>query len=100
MRYITPIFFQRVEPGGYNADTGDYDRDIVIESMQYADITDSSDRAVEMIYGELREGTLTVRLERPYTAPFDYIRIGNKRYKADMKRSTFQKMALVVSEVQ
>lgn len=100
MRYITPIFFQRVEPGGYNADTGDYDRDIIIESMQYADITDSSDRTVEMVYGELREGVLTVRLERPYTAPFDYIRIGERRFKADMKRSTFQKMALVVAEVQ
>lgn len=68
--------------------------------MQYAAVTDSSDRAVEMVYGELREGVLTIRLERPYIAPFDFIRIGDRRYKADRKRSTFKKMALMVSEVQ
>ena len=97
MRYDTPIYFQTVKKGAYNADTGDYAPDIVTEEKKYADITDSGVEALRLIYGDLKQGCKVVRLLRPYKKPFDRIRIGEKKYRVDFSRHN---KAFYVSEVQ
>ena len=92
MRFNTPVYFCKVTPGAYGADS-------VAETLRWADITDSSDRTVQLMYGALREGNLTVRLQRPYDSEFDYIKIGEKKYQPDKKRSALTKQAFIVSEV-
>lgn len=101
MRYDTPIFFQRTEPGAYNHQTGNYDEDVIVEVKRYADVTDSTTNTLLLVYGAVKQGSKTVRLQRAYTDPFDYIRIGEKRYRIDKSR-TISKNAqtFVVSEVQ
>lgn len=100
MRYDTPVYFQQVAPGAYDADTGNYGEDTVTEAKRYASVTDSGIDTLNLVYGELRQGSLTVRLQNHYSAPFDRIRIGEKLYRVDMKRLLRSKMTLVVSEVQ
>lgn len=97
MRYDTPIFFQRIEAGAYNPDTGNYEADAVNEVRKWANVTDSGVETLHLIYGELRQGILTVRLQRPYTESFDRIRIGNRIYRVDFTRSG---KTFVVGEVQ
>lgn len=97
MRYDTPVFFQRLEAGAYNADTGDYGADAVTEVQKWANVTDSGVETLHLIFGELRQGILTLRLQRPYTESFDRIQIGNKQYRVDFSRSG---KIFVVSEVQ
>lgn len=97
MRYDTPIYLQTVTPGEYNENTGDYSNDIVIEVKKYADVTDSGVETLKLIYGELKQGSLTIRLQQPYTQPFNRIRIGDKLYNVDFAR---RQKVFVVSEVQ
>lgn len=95
MRYDTPIYFQRIT-STYNADTGNYD-DVIAEEKCFAGITDSATNTLNLIYGELKQGSLTIRIQRPYPLPFDSIRIGEKTYKVDFSRHN---KAFIVSEVQ
>ena len=97
MRFNKPIFFQRIVQGVYDERTGNYGEDITTEEKRYADITNSGVETLKLIYGELKQGSLTIRLQRPYTGVFDRIRIGDKVYSVDFSRGG---KAFVVSEVQ
>ena len=100
MRYDTPIYFQRVIAGAYDEATGDYAADIVEEDKVYADVTWTGETTINRVYGHIVEGVLTVRLQRHYDKPFDYIRIINKRYKVDSRRRLRRGQTFIVSEVQ
>ena len=97
MRYDTPVYFQHRTPGEYDASSGDYGEDSTIEELRRASVTDTGSNTLKLIYGTLKQGSKTIRLHRPYTAPFDSIRIGDKTYKVDFSRN---QRAFVVSEVQ
>ena len=97
MRYNIPIFFRRVTSGAYDATSGNYGEDAVAEVKKYASVTDSGVETLKLVYGDLRQDSKTIRLQRAYTEPFDNIRIGEKIYSVDLSR--FGKN-FVVSEVQ
>ena len=97
MRFDKPIFFQCIQPGEYDESTGNYADDTVTEVLKRASVTDSGVETLHLIYGEIRQGVKTIRLQRPYEEAFDKIRIGNKLYKVDMSRYG---RVFVVSEVQ
>ena len=98
MRFDTPIYFQRIT-AEYDESTGNYGESIS-EEMRYAAVTYSTRDTMNLIYGEIKQGSLTLRLQNHYTKPFDRIRIGNKAYRVDSSRLLRVKNILVVSEVQ
>lgn len=100
MRFDKPIYFQRVIPGAYDANTGDYAADTVTEVKQYASVTNTGVETLKLVYGALEQESLTVRLQNHYTEPFDFIRIDEKVYRVDFKRHLRNKCAFVISEVQ
>jgi hypothetical protein len=101
MRFDTPIYFQRViEEGSYNPETGNQDEDTVTEEGVYADVTESRTETLNLVYGEIKQGCLTVRLQNIYRKPFSRIRIGDKLYRVDYSRKLRTKQIFVVSEVQ
>lgn len=100
MRFDTPVYFQRIEAGAYDASTGDYGEDIITEEMRYASVTETGIETLNIIYGEIKQGVKTVRLQNYYEKPFDRLRIGNKVYRVDRARPLRLKYTLVVSEVQ
>ena len=97
MRYDTPIYFQSIQSGEYDATTGNHGADVVTETQKYASVTDSGAQTLQLIYGKLLEGSKTIRMQRPYTQPFDRIRIDGKTYRVDFSR---HQRSFVVSEVQ
>lgn len=97
MRFDKPVFFQHIQPGEYNADTGNYGEDTIIEEKRYADVNDTGTEMLNLVYGNIKQGALTILLQRPYTAPFNRVRIGSTIYKVDFKRHN---KTFVVSEVQ
>lgn len=99
MRFDTPIWFAKTN-NVYNAASGDYETTIVGETMRYASVTSAQIDTLRLVYGEIKQGCLTVRLLMPYTEPFDYIRIGAKVYRVDYSRLLRTKQTFVVSEVQ
>lgn len=96
MRYDTPIYFQQIEQGKYNANTGNYGEDTITEVMKDASVTDTTTQMLNMVYGTLKQGSLTVRLQRPYAEAFKSIRVGDTTYKVDFTRKN---KVFVVSEV-
>ena len=81
MRFDTPVYFQRITAGEYDKNTG---------------VTDTGNSTLSLLYGEIREGSLIARIQRPYNEPFDRIRIGKKVYRCDLCR---RKKVFIVSEV-
>ena len=100
MRFDTPIYFQLVQRGAYNENTGDYEKDIVTEDIKYAAVSTTGINTLKLMYGEIKEGCLTVRLQRPYNKDFDRIRIGDKLYKVDVRKPLNNKEVFIVDEVQ
>lgn len=100
MRFDTPIFLQRRTPGAYDAATGDYAPDTIIEDRYNASVTNSGADTLRLAYGEIRQGSLTVRLQNHILEPFDSIRIADKIYRVDMSRKLKNMQTLVISEVQ
>ena len=100
MRFDTPIYFQSITPGEYDTSTGNYGEDTISEVMCRASVTDSTTATLTLVYGGLKQGSLTIRLQNHYNKPFDRIRIGDKCYKVDAERRLRIKHTFVVSEVQ
>lgn len=100
MRFDTPVYFQKVTQGEYDASTGNYGDDIVTETMKLADVTDSSTETLNLVYGGIKQGSLTVRLQNHYDKEFDVIRIGRTIYRVDSERKFRTKHTFIVSEVQ
>ena len=97
MRYDTPVFFQSVQPGKLNTDTHNYDEDVIIEEKRYASVTDTGAQQLQLIYGTIKQGSLTIRLQQQYTKPVDRVRVGKTVYRVDFSR---REKNFVVSEVQ
>ena len=97
MRYSTPVYFQRIK-SEYDATTGNSGISILSEVKRYAAVTDTGTETLQLLYGDIKQGALTIRLQRPYDAAFDRIRIGEKFYRVD--RSRLKKRVFIVSEVQ
>ena len=97
MRYDTPIFFQEIIQGVYIDTTGNYGEETILETKRFASVTDSGINALNLLYGGIKQGSKVLRLQTPYNANFERIRIGSKVYKADFSRNH---KVFVVSEVQ
>ena len=100
MRYDTPIYFQKITPGEYDPNTGDYGADKIQEAEIYASVMDTRAEMLRLVYNGPMQGSLTIQLQNHYTDPFDRIRVGNKAYKVDYTRRLRVKQTFVVSEVQ
>lgn len=100
MRYDTPIYFQHIMRGEYDAGTGDYVDDTVVETLRYASVMDTRTETMRLVYGEIRQGSLTVHIQNHYSDAFDRIRIGGKVYSVDYRRRLRVKESFVLSEVQ
>lgn len=100
MRYDTPIYFQRITPGAYDQATGNYGGDTVEETLRYASVMDTRTETMHLVYGEIRQGSLTVHIQNHYPNVFERIRVGSKVYTVDYRRRLRVKESFVVSEVQ
>lgn len=100
MRFDTPVYMQKVTAGEYDPDTGDYADEKIEETCVYASVNSTGVDTLKLVYGDIRQGSLIVRLQSHYKEPFDTIRIGAKRYKVDFARKLRTKHTFIVSEVQ
>ena len=100
MRYDKEIRFIKEAETKYDPKTGNHEKtaqDTQIKCM--ASVIDASDKTIQIVYGELREGVLSIQLQNRMEEPFDYILIGSKRYKVDRKRNLRIKQTFIVSEM-
>lgn len=100
MRYDTPIYFRRLTQGEYDESTGNYGADSVSEKMVMASVMDTQTETMKLVYGDIRQGSLTLTIQNHFDQAFDNIRIGDKVYRVDRTRRLRVKQSFVVSEVQ
>jgi len=100
MRYDTPVYFQKITPGEYDPDTGDTAEDTIEEIERFASVYGTGAEMLNLVYGQIRQDSLTIQLQTQYKAPFDRIRIGDTVYKVDTVQNLRVKQYFVVSEVQ
>ena len=100
MRYDVPIYFQKNKEAAYDPNTGDYEEASVIENLRYASVMDTTTQMIQIVYGRIKQGSLTIHLQNHYDYQFDQIRIGQKIYKVDYSRRLRNKQTYIVSEVQ
>ena len=100
MRYDKQVYFQRITPGEYDPDTGNYADDIVEETLRYASVMNTGEDTLRLVYDGPKQGSLTIQIQNHYTEPFDRIRVDYKLYAVDFSRKLRVKHTFVVSEVQ
>lgn len=100
MRYDTPVYFQKITPGEYDPNTGNYGNDTVKETLRYASVMNTGEEKLKLVYDGPKQGSLTIQIQNHYTEPFDRIRVVEKIYRVDFSRKLRTKHTFVVSEVQ
>lgn len=99
MRYDRTVFFC-TDSTTYDASTGDYMEGEAVSASRSASVMDTRTETMHLIYGEIRQGSLTVQLQNHYNEPFDYMLIDGVRYKVDYSRKLRVKQTFIVSKVQ
>lgn len=99
MRFDTPIYFQRVQPGKLDENTHNYSEDIVVETKVFAGVSTTTTETLKIVYGDIKQNSLTIKLQMPYKKPFDRIKVGDTLYKVDAAKQLRNKQVFVVSEV-
>ena len=74
--------------------------DEIEENTCFALVSETQTEMLKLVYGNLRQGSLTVQVQNHICEPFDRIRIGEKLYTVDFIRKLRTKQVLVLSEVQ
>lgn len=100
MRYDTPILFRRLAAGAYDPDTGDYNDDTYTDTKIYGSVMDTNTQTMNLVYGGIKQGSLTVHVQNHVDIAFDQLIIGNKKYRVDYTRRLRTKQSFIVSEVQ
>ena len=99
MRYDTPIYFQQLIPGDYDPKTGNYGEDQVRETQRLAAVMETNTETMRILYGTIRQGSVTVHLQNRYEQTYDRIRIGDRVYQVDRRKKLRVKKDLVLTEV-
>lgn len=99
MRYDTTVYFQCRGTRTYNEETGDYEEAAPAEAARLASVMDTQTQTLNLVYGEIRQGSKTVHIQNRYDGPMERIRIGEKLYRIDYRRDFRTKQSFIVSEV-
>lgn len=100
MRYDTKIELVRLDPGEFNPETGNYDGATETKTSRYASVMDTRAEMVKLVYGSLKQGSLTIHIQNHTDIVFDQIEVRGRRYKVDFRRRLRTKESFIVSEVQ
>lgn len=97
MRYDTPVIFQLVEDT-YDSN-GDYAETVVEQHTEYASIQNTDAQTMHLVYGEIRQGSITLSLQNYVGYTFNRVFINGKPYTVDQSINLRVKKAYVLSEL-
>lgn len=97
MRYDKKIIFQLVTE--VYKDNGDYSPNVESEHTEYGSIVATDIDTMRLVYGEIREGSLTFSLQNKVDYDCNRLLIDGKQYSVDARIKQRVKESFVVSEV-
>ena len=98
MRYSVPIYFVKETEPVYDYETGDYVDGEPIKDEAWANVSDTGTERMQLIYGALKQGAITVRIVGKHDKEFDYIEVEGKKYNVDAFRTFRNDQAFNLSE--
>ena len=98
MRYDKQIYFVKEGEDEYDYATGDYITTEPIKHETWANVSDTGTERMRLIYGNLKQGAITVRIIGKYDKEFDYIQVGDKKYNVDAFRTFRNDQSFNLSE--
>lgn len=98
MRYDKEVKFQLVED--VYQDNGDYVKDVLEEEVGYASIVNTDFDTMRLVYGEIRQGSITLHLQNKIGFNFNRVVIDGKTYAVDQRINYRVKQAYILSECQ
>ena len=96
MRYDTKAAFQLVEDA-YDS-KGDYTESVTEEHIEYVSVVNTDIQTMHLVYGEIRQGSITVTLQNYVGYTFNRIVINEKNYTVDQAIDLRVKKAYILSE--
>lgn len=99
MRYDQCVYFVKDGEATYDQTTGNYIDAEPVKTPCMASVMDTSTETMRLIYGEIRQGSLTIHLQNHYEAAFNRIEYRGKAYAVDLHRRLRVKDTYIVSEV-
>lgn len=97
MRYDKKVTFQKVDEV-YDKSTGDYTDQVTAEHTEYASIVDTDFQTMQIVYGALKQGSITMHLQNKVPFLFDRIMFEGKAYRVDQIINQRVKQAYILSE--
>ena len=98
MRYDQRIYFVKEGEDEYDYATGDYVTGEPLKDEVWANISDTGTERMRLIYGALKQGAITVRIQGKYDETFDYVEVDDKKYNVDAFRTFRNDQSFNLSE--
>ena len=98
MRYPVPIYFVKETEPVYDYETGDYVDGEPIKHEAWANVSDTGTERMQLIYGALKQGAITVRIRGKCEKEFNYVEVDGKEYNVDAFRTFRNDQAFNLSE--
>ena len=98
MRYDKKIDFMLVDYV-YNAN-GDYTEEVIEQVTEYGSIVNTDFDTMRLVYGEIRQGSITLHLQNHIDFTFNRIVVDGKTYAVDQRINQRVKQAYILSECQ
>ena len=98
MRYDQRIYFVKEGEDEYDYTTGDYSAGEPTKDEVWANVSDMGTQRQTLIFGALKQGALTIRIQNKYEQPFDYIEVDGQPYNVASTRTFRHDQAFEVSE--
>lgn len=102
MRYDRKVWLVDEAEPEYDETTGDYADGAIERYYRDANVSDTGTEVMNMLYGKIKQGALTVRVQNGVESPYQYIEVdtvGNK-YRIDRVKRHRNELVLFVSESQ
>ena len=96
MRYNKPFYFVSNVGKHYDAELGEWVHGETSRVKKFADITAMSANRQQVIFGDVSNKRLIVRLQRVYREPYDLLEIDGKSYQVDNEHVTSDSLSLMV----
>lgn len=96
MRYDKPFYFVSNVDKHYDAELGEWVKGQTSRVKKYGNITAMSENRQQVIFGDVSNKRLIVRLQRVYREPYDLLEIDGKSYQVDNEHVTSNSLSLVV----
>lgn len=98
MRYDKKIYFVKQGEDIYDYDTGNHIPGETVKTEAWANVSDMGTQRQTLIFGALKQGALTMRIQGNYEDSRDYIEYNGKPYDISTVRTFWHDQTFEVSE--